>query len=157
MFGSRRSRETNPVYVEDVRFSKTSPIKFVGIRPRESKPRSKCVWLPKAKGNESYIYVCWCREAERKEPQYFLKKQGRWKLNLGESLCWLKWNPYICDCETNLILGVMELRTPVCLSAKKKLSRYWWKFVNAERWERSYASTFVKHVHKNKVFPCYNE
>jgi len=74
MFGSRRSRETNPVYVEDVRFSETSPIKFVGIRPRESKPRSKCVWLPKAKGNESYIYVCWCREAERKEPQYFLKK-----------------------------------------------------------------------------------
>ena len=74
MFGSRRSRETNPVYVEDVRFSETSPIKFVGIRPRESKPRSKCVWLPKAKGNEFYIYVCWCREAERKEPQYFLKK-----------------------------------------------------------------------------------
>ena len=74
MFGSRRSRETNPVYVEDVRFSETSPIKFVGIRPRESKPRSKCVWLPKAKGNESYIYVCWCLEAERKEPQYFLKK-----------------------------------------------------------------------------------
>ena len=57
MLGSRRSRGTNPVYVEDVRFSETSPIKFVGIRPRESKPRSKCVWLPKAKGNESYIYM----------------------------------------------------------------------------------------------------
>ena len=74
MFGSRRSRETNPVYVDDVRFSETSPIKFVGIRPRESKPRSKYVWLPKAKGNESYIYVCWCREAERNEPQYFFIK-----------------------------------------------------------------------------------
>ena len=57
MFGSRRSRETNPVYVEDVRFSETSPIKFVGIRPRESKSRSKFVWLLKAKGNESYIYI----------------------------------------------------------------------------------------------------
>ena len=26
-------------------------------RPRETNPRSKCVWVQKAKGNESYIYV----------------------------------------------------------------------------------------------------
>ena len=30
-------------------------------------------------------------------------------------------------------------------------------FVSAEDEKRSYASTFVKHEHKNKVFPCYNE
>ena len=66
MFGSRRSRETNPVYVEDVRFSETSPIKFVGIRPRESKPRSKCVWLPKAKEiNPIYMYVGAVRLSEK--------------------------------------------------------------------------------------------
>jgi len=46
-----------------------------------------------------------------------------------------------------------------CLSVSKKKSYQDidGNFVSAERWERSYASTFVKHVHKNKVFPCYNE
>ena len=62
MFGSRKSRETNPMYVDAVRLSETSPIKLVQFRPRESKPRSKFVWVQKAKGNKSYIYVYWCRE-----------------------------------------------------------------------------------------------
>ena len=72
MFGSRRSREMNPVYVEDVRFSETRPIKFVVIRSRESKPMSKFVWLPNQ--GKQILYVCWSCEAEQNEPQYFLKK-----------------------------------------------------------------------------------
>ena len=30
---------------------------FGEIRPRESKPRSKYVWIQNVKGNKSYIYV----------------------------------------------------------------------------------------------------
>ena len=45
----------------------------------------------------------------------------------------------------------------VCQQKKKSYQDIDGNFVSAERLERSYASTFVKHVHKNKVFPCYNE
>ena len=65
MFGSRRSRETNPIS-KLVRqgWTKRAPTNFGEIRPRESKPRSKYVRVQKVKGNKSY----WCREVERKEP-----------------------------------------------------------------------------------------
>ena len=106
MFGSRRSKETNPIYML-VRqgWAKQAPINFGEIWPRESKPRSKYVWVQKVKGNESYIYVCWCREAEWNKPQYFLEKLGQGKVNPGQSLSWWKWNPYICDCETKPYFG----------------------------------------------------
>ena len=58
-FGCRRPRESKPIYiyVGAARLGETSPINFREIRPRESKPRSKNVWVRKAKGNESFIYV----------------------------------------------------------------------------------------------------
>ena len=76
MFGSRRSRETNPI--DAVRLSETSPIKFVRIRPRESKPRSKFVWVQKAKGNESYMYVGAVRLSET-SPNKFWRNQAEGK------------------------------------------------------------------------------
>ena len=44
------------IYVGDMRLSETSQ-QILEKTTRESKPRSKCVWVQKAKGNESYICV----------------------------------------------------------------------------------------------------
>ena len=61
MFGYRRSRETNPkCMLVRQGWAKRAPINFGEIRPRESKPRSKYVWVQKVKGNESYIYMYVC-------------------------------------------------------------------------------------------------
>ena len=75
MFGSRRSRETNPVYVDDVRFSETSPIKFVGIRPRESKPRSNFCLAPDGQGKRIlYMYVGAVRLSETSRKNFWRNK-----------------------------------------------------------------------------------
>ena len=68
------------VYISGaVRWSKTSSNKIGETRLRESKPRSKCVWVHKARGNESYI--CWCHESARNGPNKMLEKLGEAERN----------------------------------------------------------------------------
>ena len=52
LFGSRRPREANPIYmyVGAARLSEAIPINFGLIRRRESKPRSQYVQVQKVKG-----------------------------------------------------------------------------------------------------------
>ena len=69
------------IYVGDMRLSETSQ-QILEKTTRESKPRSKCVWVQKAKRNESFICVgaVWLSETnalcswvhEAKERRYIL-------------------------------------------------------------------------------------
>ena len=88
LFGPRRPRETNPIsrYMSTLwGWAKWAPINFRENRLRESKPMSKFVLSQKAKG-ENPICICWCREAERNEPEQILEKQGRGKVNPSQNL-----------------------------------------------------------------------
>ena len=57
---------------------KQAPINIGEIRLRESKPRSKFVWVHKAKGNESYMYVGVVRLSET-SPNKFWRNQAEGK------------------------------------------------------------------------------
>ena len=107
MFASRRPRETRHIlglvlkaklndsslHVGAVKLRETYPTSFWETRLRESKPRSKFVWVQKAEGNEAHTWLgsqgqvkrlfstCWCREAEGNVPQQVFEKPGWGKVN----------------------------------------------------------------------------
>ena len=57
-FGMRRPREMDPICMRVTwGWVKRVPINFGETRPRESKPMSTFVWVQKAKGNGSYMYL----------------------------------------------------------------------------------------------------
>ena len=99
LVGLSRPSETTLLYtLVPWSWGKRIPTSFCETRLRESKPRSKFVWVQKAEGNEAHTWLgsqgqvkrlfstCWCREAEGNVPQQVFEKPGWGKGKRGTYL-----------------------------------------------------------------------